>query len=78
MTTMSSQNPIRRLYRSRTDKQIAGVAGGLAEYLGVDPTVVRVLWVVAAFATFPLAPIAYVIMAMITPQEPVPTDTYMI
>ncbi len=41
--------PPKRLHRSRTEKMIAGVCGGIAEYLGMDPTVVRVLWVLVAF-----------------------------
>ena len=76
---MFNQNSVRRLYRSRTDRQMTGVAGGLADYLGVDPTVVRIVWVVAAFVTFPVAPIVYFALAMITPQEPVSnSDVYMI
>ncbi|WP_329740623.1 PspC domain-containing protein [Dyella sp. A6] len=35
-----------RLYRSRTDRKLAGVCGGLAAFLGWDPTLVRVLWIV--------------------------------
>ncbi|MFN8512811.1 MAG: PspC domain-containing protein [Thermomicrobiales bacterium] len=77
---MFEQTSPRRLFRSRTDRQIAGVCGGLAAYMGVDPTVVRIVWVLAAFATFPMAPIFYVILAALVPQEPTtnPTDTYMI
>ena len=42
------ENPTyRRLYRSTTDRRIAGVCGGLAEYLNIDPTVVRILFLVA-------------------------------
>ena len=36
----------KRLHRSLTDRKIAGVCGGIAEYLGWDPTLVRILWVV--------------------------------
>jgi len=36
----------RRLYRSRTDRKIAGVCGGLAQYLNVDPTVVRIIFLI--------------------------------
>jgi phage shock protein C len=36
----------KRLHRSLTDKKIAGVCGGIAAYLGWDPTLVRLLWVV--------------------------------
>jgi phage shock protein PspC (stress-responsive transcriptional regulator) len=35
---------MRRLYRSRNDRIIAGVAGGLADYFGVDPTIIRLVW----------------------------------
>ena len=34
----------RRLYRSRTEKMIAGVCGGIAEYFNIDPTIVRLAW----------------------------------
>ena len=34
----------KKLYRSETDKKIAGVCGGLAEYLNVDPTIIRLIW----------------------------------
>ena len=36
----------KRLYKSRTDKKIDGVCGGIANYFGIDPTAVRLLWVV--------------------------------
>ena len=77
---MFDQTTNRRLYRSRTDKQISGVSGGLGAYLGVDPTVVRLMWVLATFATFPIAPIAYIVLAAMIPQEPIasPSDTFMI
>jgi phage shock protein PspC (stress-responsive transcriptional regulator) len=61
-------NP-RRLYRSRRDRRIAGVAGGVAEYLEVDPTVIRVLWIISIFfGGFGL--LLYIIMAFIVPLEP--------
>jgi phage shock protein C len=75
---MFEQNPVRRLYRSRTNKQVTGVSAGLGDYFGIDPTVIRILWVVVTFVTFPVAPIAYITLACIMPQEPVSTDTYMI
>ena len=40
--------PQKRLYLSTTDRKIGGVCGGLAEYLGVDPTLIRILWVLFA------------------------------
>jgi phage shock protein C len=59
------------LYRSRQHKLIAGVCGGLAEWLGWDPTVVRVLYVLLSIASvgFP-GVIAYVILWMVMPKEP--------
>ena len=60
----------KRLYRSRSERMIAGVCGGVAEYFGVDPTLVRIL----ALATF-LIPgsgvIAYLIAWVIVPEEPI-------
>lgn len=44
---MENNNSYRRLTRSTTDRRIAGVCGGLASYLNVDPTVIRILFLVA-------------------------------
>ena len=59
----------KRLYRSRKDRQLAGVCGGVADYLGVDPTLVRLLWVIFAIAGGP-GVLLYLIMAAIVPEEP--------
>ncbi len=60
----------RRLYRSRYDKQLAGVAGGMAEYLELDPTLVRILWILSVFlGGFTI--LLYVILAFIMPLAPV-------
>jgi phage shock protein C len=59
---------IKRLYRSRDDRMIAGACAGLAEYIGVDPTIVRLLFVLGLFvggATF----WAYLIMMLIIPEK---------
>lgn len=61
----------RKLYRSRTNRMVSGVCGGIAEYLNLDPTVVRLLWVLAAFLTgFIPAIIAYIVMLFIVPEAP--------
>ena len=63
-------NP-RRLYRCRHDRQLAGVAAGMAEYLDLDPTVVRILWILSAFVGgFTI--ILYIILAFVMPLEPLP------
>jgi phage shock protein C len=64
-----------RLYRSRTDKKIFGVCGGIANHIGTDPTIVRLLFVVAAFASVGFMLLLYVAMALVVPQEPWVTGT---
>ena len=61
----------RRLYRSRTERQIAGVAGGIGNYLDVDPTVIRVLWIISVFFVG-MGILLYVILAFVVPLEPLP------
>jgi phage shock protein C len=62
--------PSRRLYRSRRDRKIAGVCGGLAEYWGIDPVIPRLVWVVLALAAG-TGLLAYVICWIVIPNEPV-------
>ncbi len=67
---LKEDNLMKKLYRSRTDRKIWGVCSGLANYFGVDPTLVRILAVVSIFI-FPGASIlAYIIMTIIVPAEP--------
>ena len=49
---------------------LAGVAGGLAEYFDVDPTLIRLVWAVAALVTGPVALLLYVMCALIIPRSP--------
>jgi len=58
-----------RLYRSRRDRMLAGVAGGLAEQWRVDPSLVRVVWAVLVPLTGGIALLVYVIMAIVVPEE---------
>jgi len=61
--------PARKLYRSRSDKKIGGVCGGLAVYLEMDATLMRLIWVMAAlFAGWGL--LAYLIAWIVIPEEP--------
>lgn len=61
----------KRLYRNTQDAMLAGVASGLAEYVGLDRTVVRVAFVlVAVFTLFIASVIAYVVMWAIVPPKP--------
>ncbi|MGD2158469.1 MAG: PspC domain-containing protein [Anaerolineales bacterium] len=59
----------KRLYRSRDERMIAGVCGGLGEYLSIDPTIIRLLFVLSTFwggSGF----IAYLVMMVLIPEEP--------
>lgn len=58
----------KKLYRSRTDRKIAGICGGLGEYFGIDPTLVRLLFVLGlVFVGGTL--LAYILLAIVIPQE---------
>ena len=59
----------KKLYRSTTNKKIAGVCGGLAEYLSIDATIIRLIW--ALFVLFAGTGIlAYIVCALILPIKP--------
>ena len=60
---------MKKLYRSRSDEMIAGVCGGLAEYLDIDPTIVRLVFVILLFAGLGGLWI-YLVLWVITPLEP--------
>lgn len=66
---MTTTSPTRRLYRSRSDRMLGGVAGGLAAYLQVDPALTRL-----AFAALVLAAgsglLAYIVAWIVIPEEP--------
>jgi phage shock protein C len=60
-----------RLYRSVDDRVLAGVAGGMAELWDIDPSIVRIAWVVLTPLTAGFTILVYIIMAIIVPEEPV-------
>jgi len=59
-----------RLYRSTTDKFVGGVCGGLAEFFGIDPSIVRVVFVLLTLASAGTGIIAYLIMLVVIPKRP--------
>lgn len=59
---------MKKLHRSSQNRMIFGVAGGIAEYFNIDPTIVRLLWVICIFAAgFGL--LAYIVAAIVMPVE---------
>ena len=59
-----------RLYRSRDDRMLAGVAGGLARVMDADPSIIRVVWVVVTVLSGGLGLLVYVVMAIVVPEAP--------
>lgn len=58
-----------RLYKSNQDKMVDGVCGGIGEYLGIDSTLVRLVWVVFCFMGFS-GILVYILAAIIIPRRP--------
>ena len=58
----------KKLYRNTQNKVIAGVCSGLAEYLNIDPTIIRVIWALVALSGAGL--LAYLVCALIIPEKP--------
>ena len=59
----------KKLYRSKSDRVIVGVCGGVAEYFNIDPTVVRVIWAVTSIFAF-AGVVAYIVCAFVIPEKP--------
>lgn len=57
-----------RLYRSRTDRMLAGVAGGLAEMWDADPALIRIVWALLVIFTGGVALLVYIVMAIVVPE----------
>lgn len=59
----------KKLYKSTKDKKIAGVCAGLAEFLNIDPTVVRLIWALLAVC-YGAGILAYIVCAVVLPEKP--------
>ena len=59
----------KRLFRSRKERIVGGICGGLGQYLNVDPVLIRVIWAVLFFA-FGAGFLAYILAWIIIPEEP--------
>lgn len=62
-------NAIRKFKRSSSDKRVAGIIGGLADYFEVDSTLLRAMYILAGMWAIPFALISYIIVWIITPSE---------
>ena len=60
---------MKRLYRIEKGRKFLGVCGGIAEYFKIDPTLVRLIWVIGTIATFSLGFWGYLIAALVMPNK---------
>ncbi|MCX4338552.1 MAG: PspC domain-containing protein [Lachnospiraceae bacterium] len=62
-------NGMKRLMRSRANKMICGVCGGIGEYLNIDPTLVRLIWALCSAASVGMGLIVYIVAAVVIPED---------
>ena len=65
----SDKKEAKRLYRSRTNRRLFGVCGGIGEYFNIDPVIVRILWILLIMAGGS-GIVGYIIACLIVPEEP--------
>lgn len=68
-----TQTEVRRLYRSRKDRMVAGVAAGLGEFLGIDSTIMRLIFVFSLFLGG-TGLLVYFVMLLVVPEEPLAVE----
>ncbi len=68
---MEPGEKVKRLYKSRTDRMIDGVCGGVAEYIGVDPVLVRIAFLLLVFAGG-IGVVVYIIGMLLMPAGSAP------
>jgi phage shock protein PspC (stress-responsive transcriptional regulator) len=64
-------NDYKKLYRSRNDRMISGLCAGLGTYIGMDATVIRLIFALLGIFMFPMPLIVYLVMMLVVPEEPV-------
>lgn len=60
----------KKLYRSKDNVEISGVCAGIAEYFGIDATIVRLIWVLGTLLNLFIGIVAYVACVLIVPEDP--------
>lgn len=69
----SEPNDKRQIFRSRDNKMISGVCAGLADYFNLDPTLVRLMYVLVSLASVGIGIVVYIVMVLVFPEEPINT-----
>lgn len=62
-------NDYKKLTRSKSNRMVCGVCGGIGEYLNIDPTIVRIIWLLCSLASLGTGAIVYLIAAIVVPEE---------
>jgi phage shock protein C len=60
----------KKFYRSQSQRMLGGVCGGLADYFGLDVSLIRILWVIGTVISYGMGILAYIIMLIVFPEEP--------
>jgi phage shock protein C len=63
-------NQTKKLFRSKTQRQIGGVCGGLGEYFNIDPTIMRIIFVAGFFLSGSLTFWVYLVLWLVIPESP--------
>jgi phage shock protein C len=74
-TTQTTQPRMKELRRSVTDRKLFGVCGGIAKYFDVDPTIVRILYIVLSIGSLGWGLLLYIILTIIMPEEKITATT---
>ena len=67
---------MKKLTRSRNDKYIFGVCGGLADYFNIDATIIRILWFILTLSSFGIFGVAYLVGGIVIPLESTEDENY--
>lgn len=67
---------MKKLFRSTTDRKISGLCGGIGELLNIDPTLIRVLFVIFAFCSFGAMLLIYIVSSIFVPKSPYSSMNY--
>lgn len=62
-------NGSKRIMRSRTNRMLCGVCGGIGEYLNMDPTLVRLIWALCSLASVGMGLLLYFVAAVVIPED---------
>lgn len=66
-----TERPVKRLYRSRNDKFLGGVCAGLADYFRIDPTIMRLLYILLCFVSLGTGVLIYLVLWVLVPESKV-------